>query len=310
MFAADGLYLLLRLWMRVHVPTPPNYDYWYLLARPWQWWWWNQIAVSVGLLLTGPFVTQVALYAGLAVVTVGVVLVARSRRGMPRHALALALLLLLPLVLTGGVDSPRYGYMPSIGVILIAIALARLGWRGYGRWLTGGVLALWLLFQGVFSHFWIAEWGGIARGSEAVARLLASRPADEETVVLWIPASRLNLFLGRLHCVSQGLTDSIYPGWIKALTARGSHALPLILADALGDAVPETDRLDVDVVELHGDNNSLRLARPSVYTGGVSPNISAYVDLLAYEEKRVQLRLKRAPRRAFFTLTEQGWKQI
>jgi hypothetical protein len=310
LFAAVGLYLALRLWMRAHVPTTPTYDYWYLLQGPWQLGWWGQLALSLGILLTGPFASAAVLYGGLALAVGAVATVARAPRSLPRPALALALLFVLPLALTGGLSAPRYGYVPAMGTALILTGLARMGWRGRGRWLVGGLLASWLLFQASFSLFWIGEWGASARASQSVAQLLASRPADEETVLLWMPASRLNLFLGRVRCVSQALTDALYPAWMKTLAARGSGAVSLTMADGFSDAVPETQRVGPDVVEVSGGGLQLRPVTVSVYGGGTDLHISTYADLLALDAGRAQFRLKRTPGRAFFTLTEAGWLQL
>src|SRR5439155_11608635 len=119
LLAEVGLYLVMRLWMRAHVPTTPTYDYWYLLQGPWQPGWWNQLALSLGILLTGPFASAAVLYLGLVLAVGAVVAVARAPRALPRPGLALALLFVLPLALTGGLSAPRYGYVPAMGSALI-----------------------------------------------------------------------------------------------------------------------------------------------------------------------------------------------
>jgi hypothetical protein len=307
LLAADGLYLLLRLWMHTHMPPPPEYDYWHLLRGPRDWAWWNQLALSGGLLLTGPFVVKGVLYFGLVILVTAILFVARSHRGISRSGLVLALLLLLPLAITGGLASPRYGYVPAMGVAMIITALARLGWRGKVRWLTGATLLIWILFQADFSRFCIAEWGRSADASAETARFLVTRPSDEETVLLWIPYYGVGSHLGLLWCKSYALNDSIYPSHVKELFGNGAQAVPLTLVDRVGHTLPETLREEADIVELRGDRDLLEPARPSVYTGRVTPDIRVYADLLAQERSLLRFRLKRAPHRAFFPFPAAGW---
>ena len=114
----------------------------------------------------------------------------------------------------------------------------------------------------------------------------------------------------RDRCVSQALTDALYPAWMKTLAARGSSAVSLMMADGFSDAVPETQRVSPDVVEVSGGGLQLRPVTVSVYGGGTDLHVGTYADLLALDAGRAQFHLKRAPGRVFFTWTDAGWLQL
>lgn len=305
-----GLYVALRFWMHAHMPPPPGYDYWNVFSNPKGLWWWQSLLSGCGYLVSGPVVLPWVPYLGAAILVAAVVLVARSHRGLPRYGLVFALLLLLPLALTAGVSRPRYGFIPAMGAALILTAFARLGWRGRWRWPTAALLAGWIAFQASLSQFWIQEWARCGRASEEVARFVASRPREEETVLLWIPFYAANLYVGKVHVLSAAVTDAIYPAWMKELADKGDAALPLAIADGLIDSRPETGIAGNDLVEIQSGRHRLSPAAPSVYTGGRAPDLRTCAELVQQEGMRLQFRLKRAPHRAFFTLTPEGWREL
>lgn len=306
---ADALYVGLRLWMHANLAVPEGYDYWRNLSNPREGWWWTTVLLGCGQLITGPL-SPAAMSVGVALLVAAAVLVGRSYRVLPWHGLALALLLLLPLAVTSGLNSPRYGYVPAMGVCLLVTALARLGWRYRARWLAAPLLAGWFALHLGYTHLWLGEWQRTGHASETVAQFLVTRPAEEETVLLWSPGAGYNCYYDTLFCTSYALNDAIYPHWIKEIAGNGGRALPLVLADGLMASLPQTECLEEDVVELRSERHTFRLGLPSIYTGRVAPDMSTCVEVLAADPTRCRFRLKRAPNRAFFTLTEEGWKQI
>lgn len=313
----DALYVAMRLWMRRHVPVPPDWDYWALLVVPRDWAWAGKMASDVGSLLTGPFGAAWIGWAGAGLLAAGAAVLLRQDSPLPRRWVAFAAaIVLLPIAMTNGLVTARYGYLPYVGVALLSAGAVGMVWRR-ARWAGAALLAVLLCFQTLFTRAWVGEWSRAAQQNETVGRFLAGRPASEETVLLWIPGFSFASFAGNWQCVSYSVTDTLYPAWMKEIAGRGSKVTPLAVVQGAGGQIAEVEQEDGDTYAVRAPGAGLQRAQPSCYSGRKTPDPERCAEFLDEEgaapgqdETVVRVRLKRAPGRRFFTLTERGWKEL